>query len=68
MISNLPVQFLNMIFTSFLLEYNLAWDTFGVGMVFSVTLAMMKMYGAQNVYIVENNLGGGSLQHIENNR
>ena len=38
-------------------------------MVFSVTLAMMKMYQVQNVYIVDINLGGGEpLQQTESNR
>ena len=30
-----------------------------MGMVFSVKLDTMKMYQAQNVYIVDINLGGG---------
>ena len=35
-------------------------------MVLSVTLAMMKMYQVQNVYIVDINLGGGGpIQHTE---
>ena len=38
-------------------------------MVFSVKLAMMKMYQVRNIYIVDINLGGGgSLQHTGNNR
>ena len=55
-------------FTIFLLEYNLTWDTFGIGKVFSVKLAMMKMYQVQNVDIAAINLGGGgSLQHTKSN-
>ena len=37
-----------------LLEYNPTWDTFGMGIVvFSVKLAMMKVYQGQNVHIVD---------------
>ena len=40
-----------------------------MGIVFSVILAMTKIYQVQNVYIVDINLGeGGSLQYTENNR
>ena len=40
-----------------------------MGMVFSVTPSIMKMYQVQNVCIVDINLGGdGSLQNTENNR
>ena len=40
-----------------------------MGVVFSVNLAMIKMYPVQNVYIVDIILrGGGSLRHSEINR
>ena len=39
---------------------------FGMWMVFTMKLAMMKMYQVQNVYIVDINLG--SLRNTESNR